>query len=312
MAEAEAETGASPARRRRRSRPPSRLALHEVFVQTRVFWRNPMQTAFIVVLPVILVPMLDALNPDVRVLMPPASPHAAGDLAAGGPLALVPYDQYLVPALAAFGVMTACFATLALRVTVAREDGVLKRLRGTPLPPWAHLVGRIGASVLIALLVAAATVAVGVAFYDVDVIPRLLPAAVLTTALAAGCFCALGLAATTALPTAESAPAIVFAIVFPLAFISEVFFPPQLAPAWMDRLGAWLPLQPYARAMAAAFNPAVHGTGLQWRYLGVLAAWTGAGAIVAVRWFAWSPRHESRQERWTSLTRRPRHSAGAR
>jgi ABC-2 type transport system permease protein len=262
------------------------------------------------VLPVILVPMLDALNPGVRVVLPPAAPRAA--IAVNGLPALLPYDQYLVPALAAFGVMTACFATLALRVTVAREDGVLKRLRGTPLPPWAHLVGRIGASVLIALLVAAATIAVGVAFYDVQVVARLLPAAALTTALAAGCFCALGLAATAVLPTAESAPAIVFAVVFPLAFISEVFFPPQLAPAWMDRLGAWLPLQPYARAMAAAFNPAVTGTGLQPRELAVIAGWTVVGALVSIRWFAWSPRHEWRRERRLSLRDRSPRTGAAR
>src|SRR5207302_5298463 len=134
-----------------------RLAVREVGVHTRAFWRNPVAAFGMLLLPVVLLPLGHAINSKTLVLLPgtvtPRAVQFSGGTATSvgafvGSGGLVPgaasYDQYLVPVLAAFGVATACFGNLVIRLTAAREQGVLKRLRAAPIPGWVHLAGRIG------------------------------------------------------------------------------------------------------------------------------------------------------------------------
>src|SRR5436309_1129642 len=111
------------------------MAAREAAAQTRLFFRNPIQALFLVALPLLLVPLLHGLNLHNFVRLPGTPPASALTATPGTPASYAgirPYDQYLVPVLAAFGIASACFATLAIRLTVAREQGALKRIRGTP------------------------------------------------------------------------------------------------------------------------------------------------------------------------------------
>jgi ABC-2 type transport system permease protein len=47
--------------------------------------------------------------------------------------------------------------------------------------------------------------------------------------------------------------------------------------------------QPAAR-VPEGYNPHTTGSGLNWGYLAILAAWGVAGLIIAVRRFSWLPR----------------------
>jgi ABC-2 type transport system permease protein len=283
------------------------LSVAEAATQVRLFFRNPVQALFLVALPLTLVPLLEALNPDTFVRLPGTSSADAGfGVGTGSSGGLWPYAQYSVPVLAAFGIASACFATLAIRLTVAREQGALKRVRSTPLPPSAHVAGRVGAALLVGLLVGSATVALGVLGYDVELVTRLLPAAVISALVGAATFCCLGVAITRVLTSADAAPGIVLAIVFPVAFVSNVFFVPSLAPDWMRTLGSWLPLAPFARALAAAFNPDVTSPGLQVADLARVAAWGVVGALLSVRHFLWVPHREVARARGVTRRRRGR------
>ena len=124
----------------------------------------------------------------------------------------------------AFGVISACYTNLAIALSFRRDSGVLKRVRGTPLPPWVFMAGNIGSSLIVSALLVALTTLAGVLFYGV-VFPGRWVALVLTLAVGAFCFCALGLAMTTVIPTATASPAIVNGVLFPILFISGTFFP---------------------------------------------------------------------------------------
>jgi ABC-2 type transport system permease protein len=290
-----------------------RLVVRECGWEVRLLARNPLAGVLLVVLPVMLLPLVHALNPHVRVMLP-GTPRLRGGvfgfssvggtnsrvLTIGGATTIsgpALYDQYLAPVLAAFGIAVGCFANLAIGLTFAREDGTLKRLRGTPLPPWVHLAGRIASSVVLSVAIAATTIAGGVGFYGVATPARLLPASVVTVIIGAAVFCALGVAMTSALPNADVAPAAVFAVLLPMAFISNTFYPPQVEPAWMRMVARWLPLEPLTTALAGAFNPGRPAPG--WA-IGKLAA-LAAGA--AVLWFRWCPASE-RTRRRSPLVRR--------
>ncbi len=264
-------------------RSPIRLAISETRMQLRLLRRNPVSVLFTVALPLFLLPLLDALQGDVFVELPAAP--ASGDRFA-------PWMQYATPTIAAFAVVTACFANLAIRTSVARESGVLKQVRGTPLPPASHLAGRILSNAIVALLVAGVTLSAGAILYDVEVPIRSLPTVAALVVLGAIVFSALGLATTTIVPNSDAAPAVVYALLLPLAFLSNVFYPPELAPEWMARTAEALPLGPFVTAMVGAVTPTTQGTGVLFGEVAAMVGWGLFGLSVALVAFSWVPNRE--------------------
>jgi ABC-2 type transport system permease protein len=71
------------------------------------------------------------------------------------------------------GVTLIAYTTHASGLVAAREAGVLKRWRATPLPRWCYFAGRTCATVLVALASAAVTVLIGVLAYHACGTPSL-------------------------------------------------------------------------------------------------------------------------------------------
>jgi ABC-2 type transport system permease protein len=195
-------------------------------------------------------------------------------------------SRFYTPAIIVFAVITATYTNLAMSVAMARDEGILKRMRGTPLPAWAYLAGRIIHAVVIGVLLVVIVAAFGALFYNVAVPWAHLPELALTLVLGAASFCALGLALTAFIPNADAAPAVVNATILPLLFISNVFIRLDGAPAWIDTLSSVFPVRHFANAMLAIYA----GTPLAWSDLAVITAWGAAGVLIALRFFSWEPR----------------------
>ena len=118
-----------------------------------------------------------------------------------------------MPTIAAVSVLGSCYSQLAIVLAMRRQNGILKRVRATPLPVWTYFLGLLAHCVMVSA---------------VDI------------ALIAG--------------------------------IGSLF-------------GVPLPTHWPALALALVL-------GLDWKSLGVLAAWGAAGALVAIRRFRWDPRPE--------------------
>jgi ABC-2 type transport system permease protein len=240
------------------------LALRQVRFENRAFWRNPAAAFFTFVFPLMFMVIFNVL------------------IGRGNPDA----SRFFTPAIIVFAVITATYTNLAMSVTMARDQGILKRMRGTPLPVSAYLAGRIGHAIAIGVLLVIIVAAFGAIFYGVEVPWRQLPELMLTLVLGAATFCVLGLALTAFVPNADAAPAVVNATILPLLFISNVFIPLDGAPAWIEALSSFFPVRHFADAMLDVYA----GNGLAWSDLGVMAAWAMAGAVVALRFFSWEPR----------------------
>ena len=132
--------------------------------------------------------------------------------------------------------------------------------------------------------------AAGALFYGVDVPTNTAPAFLLTLAVGAATFCALGLAITAAIPNAEASPAVVNGLLLPLLFVSDIFIPLQDAPAWLTTFADIFPVKHFSAAMHTAFNPFEMGAGFEWVDLLVMAAWLVGGLGLSVRFFSWEPR----------------------
>lgn len=240
------------------------LALRQVRFENRAFWRNPAAAFFTFVFPLMFMVICNVL------------------IGRGNPEA----SRFFTPAIIVFAVITATYTNLAMSVTMARDEGILKRMRGTPLPAWAYLAGRIGHAIAIGVLLVIIVAAFGAIFYGVKVPWGQLPELLLTLVLGAATFCILGLGLTSFVPNADAAPAVVNATILPLLFISNVFIRLDGAPAWIDALSSFFPVRHFADAMLDVYA----GSGLAWSDLGVMAAWALAGALIALRFFSWEPR----------------------
>ena len=254
------------------------LVLRQVRYQLLMLFRTPIAMFFTIVLPLIMLVVFNMIFADETVTTP------AGEW---------PLQQFYTGSLAAFTAVSASFTNLANTIPIRREEGVLKRWRGTPLPPWTYLAGFIGSATALALAGSVLMIMVGVVFYDVEIDPARMPAALLTLVVGVMSFSALGIALGSVVPNANAAPAAANAFILPLAFVSGVFIPIDDAPGWLATVGGVFPLRPFALAVQDAFHPLVQPPALYPDRLAVVAAWGVAGAVVSALCFKWSPSQQA-------------------
>jgi ABC-2 type transport system permease protein len=187
-------------------------------------------------------------------------------------------------------VISATLVNLAINLTRTRDAGELKRLRGTPVPTWVVFAGRIGNSIVLSIFMLALVSTIGAIFYGVDVPWDHLPAILITLVAGAACFCALGIALTSIIPSAEAAPPITNFCVLPLYFLSGVFIPQSEIPDGVLTFAGLFPIRHFFLAFFSSYNPALSGSGLEWGHLAVVAGWGLAGLLLAIRFFRWTPR----------------------
>jgi ABC-2 type transport system permease protein len=249
------------------------LALRQMRFTNKAFWRNPAAAFFTFVFPLMFLVIFTAVI-------------GGGKSQVQG----VRFDEhrYFLVAMMSFAVITACYTNLAMGITSQREQGILKRIRGTPMPAWLYLASRVAFSTLVALLLVVISGLFGFAVYGTTA-PALFWQFVVTLIAGAATFSAIALAITAAIPHEDAAPAIVNGLIFPLLFLSGIFFPiPDSAPAWITTIGRIFPIRHFADAMRASF----FGTPFRfdWSDVVVIAVWGVAALLLATRYFSWEPR----------------------
>ena len=254
------------------------LARTQVRYRNKAFWRNPASAFFTFAFPLMFLVIFTGL-------------FGSGKVPVNGEM--VSTSTFYVPAISVFAVVSACYTYIAMSIVFARETGVLKRLRGTPLPSWTYLAAQIVHAVFVAVLLVAICAAFGAAFYEAEIPNETLPEFIVTLVLGSACFCSLALAISAAVPSMDSAPALINASILPLLFISNVFIPlPADPPAWMDVTSQIFPVRHFAEAMLDTYFPRTVNAGVDVLDLAVMAAWTIAGIVLAMRFFRWEPKHQ--------------------
>ena len=252
----------------------ARLALRQARFEHISFWRNPAAAFFTFAFPVLFLVVITALLGNGTATLPNGLEAKA--------------SSYYIASIVSFSVITATFTNLAMGTTIARDSGILKRIKGTPMPTTAYLLGRVLSSLTVTGILIVLVLAFGAVVYDVSLPSDTAGAFLVTTAIGAASFCALGLAVRTIIPNADAAPAIVNAIILPLLFVSGVFIPIDDAPAWIEAIAEIFPVRHYLVASIDSFL----GVGNGWNVtaLVVLSLWGLFGLLVAMRWFSWEPR----------------------
>jgi ABC-2 type transport system permease protein len=252
----------------------ARLVLHQFRYDQKVFWRNPAAIFFTVLFPLLFLFGLATFFGDQRI----------DDL--GG----IKVSAYYVPAILTLSIIAATLVSLAFRLTQARETGLLKRVRGTPLPPSVFIAGRLGNSLVISVIMVVLISLIGHFVYDVEIPTGTLPALLLAVAVGAAAFSCLGFALAAFIPNEDAAPAITNAIVFPIYFLSGIFVPENEIPDGVLNVADAFPVRALFEAIFKAYDPGTSGSGIAFGDLAVVAAWGLAGLIAALIWFRWEPR----------------------
>jgi ABC-2 type transport system permease protein len=252
------------------------LVAHQFRYDQKAFWRNPASVFFTVMFPVVLLLIFGAVFGGKHVEL--------------GDGQSVKTTTYYVPAIITLAVISATMQGLAMSLVIAREDGRLKRSRGTPLPPWVFIAGRVGNSIVVAVLMLALLAAIGRLLFSVPIPWSQLPAVLVTLAIGAACFCTLGIALTAAIPSQDAAAPIVNALLLPLYFLSGIFIPDDELSSGVIGFANHFPVRDFFEAFIQAYIPAAPGSGVDWGNLAVVAIWGVAGLLLAVKFFRWTPR----------------------
>jgi ABC-2 type transport system permease protein len=228
--------------------------------ERRLFWRNPSALFFNFSLPVIFLVLIGSVfSLDQRDL------------------------ETLVPGIAGMAVMTTTFNALAFNLTFIREQGIIKRMRGTPLPSIAYFGGVLANAVMNAAVQVALIVVLGHVLYDVSW-PQNWIALAVFTALGVTAFGALGVAFAQVIPNFDSAPAYVNAFFLPMIFISGAFYDSEHLPSAIEAIAEALPLKHVIDGLHAAIVTG-DGVGQHMDAVGVLSLWCVLGLFFAVRRF---------------------------
>jgi ABC-2 type transport system permease protein len=248
-----------------------------VAARVRLMLRNPRVLFFTFAFPLMFLLIFGALNGNGKV---PAPGPAPGD---------VRFAQFYTPSIGIFGLTLACYTSVVFGIAAARDEGVLKRVRGTPLPMPIYLGAWLIGAALTGFMSVVFMFAVAVPLFGVDIYARTLPAAVVTLVLGAACLAALGLAVASLVRTADQAMPVAQLTFLPLSFISGIWFPLDDAPGWLVAIAHVFPLYHIVEAFDACFVPQTTDGGWAPGHLAVIAAWGVGGLIVAARRFHAEP-----------------------
>ncbi len=250
------------------------LVAHQFRFDQKTFWRNPASVFFTVLLPVMFLLIFATIfgNDTLDQL--------------GG----IKTTTYYVPAIITLAVVSATMQSLAISLTVDRENGLLKRTRGTPLPAWVFIAGRVGNAIVVSVLSLVVVALIGRILYGVEIPFERLPAVIVALLVGAASFCCLGFALAAAIPTEDAAAPMSNAALLPLYFLSGIFIPETEIPEGVLAFADIFPIRHFFEAFFTAWNPTTAGAGFEWGQLAIVAAWGVGGLLIAMRGFRWEPR----------------------
>jgi ABC-2 type transport system permease protein len=249
-----------------------RLFGHELRAQQKLFWRNREAAIFTFFLPVVFFLIFGSVY---------------GDSTIKEGVYRIRGAAYLEAGMIGYGIASTAFAGLAITLVVRREAGVLKRVRGTPLPPLTYMSAVVASTVIVFAIQTAIILVLGRVLYDVPW-PRMPLSLALTLVLGAASFAALGFAITGFVRTAEGSSAVVNAVYLPMAIISGTFFSPASYPRFLQVIADVLPLTYFTKLSRDVM---LHGKDI-WTRPGPVAwvaAWGLIGVVIAIRRFRWEP-----------------------
>jgi ABC-type multidrug transport system permease subunit len=270
---AAARSAAGPDSRPRRSGRPSPVALvsDQLRHANALQWRDWSSPFFGIAFPALFVLLLPTV------------------FGADDPVFKLEVAQTVAASMTIYGAAVISYVNMPQGLAEARDQGVLKRWAGTPLPTWAIFGGRAVSSLWLSVLALLAVYLLAVPVYGVTV-PSSWPSAVLILAVTVVSFAALGMAVVSLVHGGQSALAVCLGSLITLSFFSDIFIVGAEFPRWLDVISYVFPLRHAVNAFTDAMAADASGWVVDWRHMAVVMAWGVGGLLVTLRWFSTTPR----------------------
>ncbi|MBP8535579.1 ABC transporter permease [Streptomyces sp. MK37H] len=258
------------------------LGLHRGVLELKQFFRRREQVVFTFAFPIVFLALFASIFRD--------------DVRGAG----VTASQLYAAAMIASGVMSTSFQSLGVSIALERDEKVLRRLRGTPLPPAAYFLGKLWLVLVSGIAETVLLLIVGAALFDLDLPTGAATWLTFAWVLALGLTgCALlGIAISSVPRSGKSATSVVVLPFLVLQFISGVFISIDTLPDWMLTVGALFPLKWMCQGFRGVFLPdsaAVLEQAGSWEYgriALVLGAWCVGGLVLCLLTFRWKSRRD--------------------
>jgi ABC-2 type transport system permease protein len=249
-----------------------RLFVHQLRNEQRLYWRSHELAFFTFLFPVVLFVLLGTVYGNKPI---PGEHH-------------VKPVGYLLAGVLGYGVASTAFAGLAIILVLRRENGILKRLRATPLPAPTYLVAVLVSAAIVYAIEAVVLIALGDAMFDPRIDAHWL-SVVLALLLGTLAFAALGVGLTGFIRSGDGSSAVVNAVYLPTSFLAGSFWTTTQYPHWLRVVTDVLPLTHFIRLIRDVLL--LHDTiWSDWRQVAVLAGWGFFGLVLSLRGFRWEPR----------------------
>ncbi|WP_447036281.1 ABC transporter permease [Streptomyces sp. DSM 118878] len=258
------------------------LGLHQGGLELKQFFRLREQVVFTFAFPVVFLFLFASIFRD--------------DVTGAG----ITASQLYVPAMMAAGIMSISFQSLGISIAIERDEKVLRRLSGTPMPPAAYFLGKIWLVLVTGVLETVLLLLVGVWFFGVEPPTRAWDWFTFGWIFVLGLTgCALlGIAVSGVPRSGRSATSVVVLPFLVLQFISGVYIAVDTIPGWMLDISALFPLKWMCQGLRGVFLPesasVLEQTG-SWEYgrtALVLGAWCVGGLALCLLTFRWKNRRD--------------------
>jgi ABC-2 type transport system permease protein len=250
----------------------TRLFVHQLGVEQKVFWRNRESAVFVFIFPIMLFVLLASVY--------------GGTTTIDG--VTRPAKYALLAGLLSYGAANTAFAGLAITLVIRREAGLLKRLRSTPLPAPAYLAAVVASLLVVFALQTLSLFVIGRVVFGTR-LPHNVASLVVLVLIGVAGFGGVGFGVTSLIRSAEGSSAVVNVILLPMAFLSGSFGPARHLPKVLGWVADVLPLRYFVQLANAIYLKGEH----VWSKPGAIAVvlgWGAGGLVVAARRFRWEPR----------------------
>jgi ABC-2 type transport system permease protein len=244
------------------------IFVHQLRSEQLVFWRSREAAFFIFLFPLLLYVLLSSVY--------------------SGRIYGVPASEALLAGLIGYGCANTAFAGLAIQLVLRRENGILNRLRSTPLPPATYVGSLLVSTLIVFALQTLALFVLGSALYSTP-FPSEIASLAAAIVIGAAVFAALGTATASVIRSAEGSSAVVNFILLPMAFLSGAFGETRHLPAFLRAIADVLPLKYFIDLVNSIYLRG-HAVWTHPQDLAVLAAWGIGGLIFTLYKFRWEPR----------------------
>lgn len=190
----------------------------------------------------------------------------------------------LTPAYMAMLIGTSGLLSLTISISSARETGVLRRYRATPLRPQTILIAELLVLFLMLILGVILLLVCATLVFHLRFAGNVLSVAAAFSLSSLSFYC-LGFVLAGLLPTARAAQAIAMVIYFPMLFLSGAAIPREVLPATIQKIARLLPMTHVVNLLRGLWigDP----WGKHFTEVIVLSALAAVGLVVAVKTFRW-------------------------